>query len=399
MLFKKILYKLKLVRISVVFFVFYGIAWLVKNDRKYAHLWLISERGNDARDNAYQLFSYIREQKPDQNVCYVITDDSPDAAKVKKKGSTVRYGSPSHYLSMILAEALISTHLRGYTTEDYLFRRFERWGLLKGKKIFLRHGVAKDDMASLHYEKCRPDMFVCALEPEADFVKRCFHQPEEVVCLTGFCRFDRLPLPGDQREPGQMILLMPTWRHELYHYSKKEFEKSAYYQNWQGLLTSREFQDLLTQYDLKAIFYPHHQMQKFLDSFSSDSKRIVIASRHEYDVQNLLIESDVLITDFSSVFFDYAYMQKPMVYFQFDREEYRANNYRQGWFHYETHGFGKVTETIHDTLEELEAILQGGGAMSPVYWERQNRLFKFHDHDNCKRNYYSIEEVVKNAGK
>lgn len=399
MLLKKIIYKLSLIRISVLFFVFYGVAFFKKKDSRYSHLWLISERGNDARDNAYQLFSYIRKHHPEKNVRYVITDDSPDAEKVRNIGETVRYGSPGHYLSMVLAEALISTHMRGYTTDDYLFIRFEKWGLLKGKKILLLHGITKDDIASRHYEYSRPDMYVCAMKPEEEFLKSCFHQPENVVRLVGLCRYDRLPLSQGQKQLRRTILLMPTWRHELYHYSKKEFEQSDYYRNWQGLLSSKEFQGLLEQHDFKAIFYPHHQMQKFLDSFSSGSERIVIASKYQYDVQELLIDSDVLTTDFSSVFFDYAYMQKPMVYFQFDKDDFRKNNYKQGWFCYEKDGFGKVTETVEDTVMELKAILKNHCEMESTYLERQTRLFQYHDHNNCRRNYQAIEETIKNASK
>lgn len=396
-LINKICFKLNVIRIAVIFFVFYGLSFFYKKNARFSHLWLISERGDDARDNAFHLFTYIRAHYPEQNIRYVITDDSPDAGKVKQFGETVRYGSPQHYLAMILAEALISTHVRGYTVNEYFFCKIERLGLLKGKKIFLRHGIAKDDMASLHYEKARLDMFVCALDREADFVKTCFGQPKEAVRLVGFCRYDKLPLPGEHNNLRQRILLMPTWRHDLYLYSEREFVKSSYFQNWQGLLMDPGFHELLEKYHFQAVFYPHHQMQKFLHCFNSGSDHLVIASRYQYDVQELLIDTDILVTDFSSVFFDYAYMQKPMIYFQFDREDYRAKNYRKGWFSYEEHGFGKVTETIGETLRELEVILQNGCTMEPLYWKRQDRLFQFHDHDNCRRNYQSIKGIISNA--
>lgn len=52
------------------------------------------------------------------------------------------------------------------------------------------------------------------------------------------------------------------------------------------------------------------------------SKEIEIAKFKDYDVQQLLIELRILITDFSSVFFDFAYMKKPVIYYQFDRDKY-----------------------------------------------------------------------------
>ena len=59
-------------------------------------------------------------------------------------------------------------------------------------------------------------------------------------------------------------------------------------------------------------------MQRFLDEFTTCSERIIIADWKKYDVQGLLKESALLITDLSSVFMDFAYMRKPMIYYQFD---------------------------------------------------------------------------------
>lgn len=177
---------------------------------------------------------------------------------------------------------------------------------------------------------------------------------------------------------------------------KKRFKQSEYYRNWQALLSSPAVSELLEYYDYQLLFYPHHQMQKFVDEFSAGSDRIMIASRDRYEVQQLLIHSDVLITDFSSVFFDYAYMQKPMIYYQFDKEDYREKNYQQGWFRYEKDGFGKVLEDIKMVEVELKKILDRGCTMEKLYWDRQDKMFKYHDHKNCERNYKSIIEKLQN---
>ena len=55
-------------------FVKYGAAVIVapfaKNKEKYKDLWLIAERGIDARDNAYYLFKYITANHPEINIAY-----------------------------------------------------------------------------------------------------------------------------------------------------------------------------------------------------------------------------------------------------------------------------------------------------------------------------------------
>ena len=117
------------------------------------------------------------------------------------------------------------------------------------------------------------------------------------------------------------------------------------------------------------------------------------------DLQRLLIEADVLITDYSSVFFDFAYMEKPIIYYQFDRDEYRKGHYQEGYFSYDRDGFGRVTFSQEETLEELERILERGAEVEPVYLERMDRFFERRDRDNCRRNWEAILDVVSQSGK
>lgn len=390
----KVGYKLDMARVFARYCVAYAVSGLLKNRPEYKDLWLISERGDDAGDNAWHLYRYLRTFHPEINLRYVITDDSPDAAKVKALGKTIRFGSWGHYMALALARVLVSTHVLGYTPHDYLFQRFSRWGMLRGKQIFLQHGVTKDDMKSLHYEVNSPDVFVCAVPQEAEFVHTCFHQPESAVRMIGFCRFDALPLPNERPVGTRIILMMPTWRKSLFFYSEKNFQETLYYKSWKQLLSSSRLQQLLEARNYKVIFYPHHQMQKFVHLFRSTSDRVIIASKEEYEVQKLLIDADILVTDFSSVFFDYAYMQKPVVFFQFDQEIYRKRHYQEGWFSYERDGGGKVVLTAEEVLEELEAVIERDGRIAPLYWERNEILYPYRDHNNCKRNYEAILDVL-----
>lgn len=392
----RVKYKLEIMIKAVIFNFVYSISGIFKNKKKYEDLWVVSERGDDAGDNGFALFCYIRKMYPERNVKYIIKKGVADAEKVKKVGKIIAYGSFEHYLSIILAEVLISTHLLGYTTNDYLFQRYERKGMLKGKRVFLQHGVTKDDVHQFYRDEAIPDLFICAVEQEADYVRKTFHQPDSVVRLAGFCRYDALPLEASA-ECKRKILLMPTWRSDLFFYSKRDFKKSLYYKNWQKLLSSKKLRVLLEKYDFNLIFYPHHQMQKFVELFVAESEKIIIASSRSYEVQKLLIDTDILVTDFSSVFFDYAYMRKPMIFFQFDKQEYRKTNYQKGWFSYERDGFGKVLEDADDVVKELEMILSHDCVMDPLYLQRLNKLFTYHDHHNCERNYKAILEKVEDC--
>ena len=75
-------------------------------------------------------------------------------------------------------------------------------------------------------------------------------------------------------------------------------------------------------------------MQKFGTVFCSKSHHIKIADEKGYDVQKLLMKAALLVTDYSSVSMDFAYMNKPIIYYQFDSSKYRENQLQEGYFKY-----------------------------------------------------------------
>ncbi|MDO4487903.1 MAG: CDP-glycerol glycerophosphotransferase family protein, partial [Eubacteriales bacterium] len=204
--------------------------------KPYRDLWLIMERGNDARDNGYWFFRYLREEHPEINCAYVITDDSIDRERVSSIGRTITYKSPEHYLAYYSAKYLLSTHVQPCAPDLILHYHLAKYGIRPGgKEVFLQHGIIKDEMQWLWRKNLHVDMFVCGAKPEYDYIKKVYGHPEGVVRYTGLCRFDNLIKAG---EPDKMILVMPTWRGSGYP-SGSDFVNTAYYKSFQGLLNSR----------------------------------------------------------------------------------------------------------------------------------------------------------------
>ena len=217
-----------------------------------------------------------------------------------------------------------------------------------------------------------------------------FHYSTKQLQYTGFARFDNLI----DTSSGNQILVMPTWRSFLSGINEEEFKLSEYYIQWQSFLNDSSLHDKLTQYDVKLIFYPHYEIQRFIHLFASESDCIIIASKEKYDVQDLL-KSDILITDYSSVFFDFAYMNKPCVYYQFDEEKYRENHYNEGYFNYRTMGFGEVVITKDELISTILDYLELGFENKREYAERYKQFFPLHDDKNCERIYNAILSILK----
>ena len=163
------------------------------------------------------------------------------------------------------------------------------------------------------------------------------------------------------------------------------FEISDYLRAWGSLLQSRRLLDLVQTYDLEVVFYPHRNMQPYLHCFKDIPPEIILASDKEYDIQDLLKTSEMMITDFSSVFFDMVYMKKPVVFYQFDEQKFRQQQYGQGYFDYHNNAFGKTFDREEDVLEELEAIVRNHYEVSAQYLEAHRKTFEKYDQENSKR--------------
>ena len=365
-------------------------AVLRKTSRDYRHLWLVMERGFDARDNAYWFFRYLREQHPEINACYVIDQASPDCGRVSQLGRTVAWRSLQHYLMYLAADMLISTHVQPVAPDLMAYYHLRRIGIRpRGKQIFLQHGIIKDEMKWMRYPNLKVDFFASGGRLEYDYLVSEFGFPEGVIQYTGLCRFDNL-IRGNS--PSNEILVMPTWRGSDYPRGERFYE-TAFYRRFQSMLENPRLLSLLKEHDLRLIFYPHIEMQEELGKFKSPSERIILADWHDYDVQTLLMRCSLLITDYSSVFFDIGYMEKPVIYYQFDMEEFRKFHYQKGYFSYEKHGFGPVIQAEEALVDAISDCVGNGFRMQKEYRDRLDAFYSVRDELNCERTYQILRRM------
>ena len=365
-------------------------AVLRKTSKTYRHLWLVMERGYDARDNGYWFFRYLREQQPQINTCFVIDPASPDYGKTAQLGGTVRWRSLRHYLMYLAADMLIGTHVQPAAPDLMAFYHLRQIGIRpRGKQVFLQHGIIKDRMKLMTYPGLKVDFFASGGRMEYDYLVSEYGFPEGVIQYTGLCRYDNL-IRGNN--PSNEILVMPTWRGSDYPKGER-FYKTAFYRHFQSMLENPRLLSLLEERDLKLIFYPHIELQDELDKFKSPSDRVILASWRDYDVQTLLMRCRLLITDWSSVFFDVAYMEKPVIYYEFDMEDFRKYHYQEGYFSAEKHGFGPVAGTEEELVDAVYECAGNDFWMQKKYRDRLEAFFPVRDEKNCERTYQALSRL------
>lgn len=350
--------------------------------------WIVCERGDDAQDNGYVFYRYLIDKHPDINAIYLIKKSSPDYHKVASLGKVVEFGSKRHFLMMIGVPTKISSHLFGYSPwiqSSIYYRRHKT----RHKHIFLQHGVIKNLHEGLFGDVCKGlDMFVCGAKPEYDFIYNEFHYHNDVPSYTGLPRYDLL----DDYKCINQILYMPTWRAALSGVNDDTFMKSSFYINWDKLINNTEINDICMKKGITIKFYLHHSLQHYSHLFKSNDV-VKVISFGEEDVQKLLKESLLLVTDFSSVYFDFAYMHKPIIYYQFDEDTFYDEHYTRGYFDYRRDGFGDVDIIASDVVISLKTIVSNNFNMSDEYRERTNRFFTLEKQHNCDRVYDSIMRI------
>lgn len=352
-------------------------------------IWLFRERGNDARDNAYWMFRYVKEHHPEIDAYFSITKDSPDRKRLEPwADSIIDQNNFTHYIYMWRATHMLSTHIcGGYPNivrgTKWLYY-FVTW-LSPKKNIWLQHGVILNDVGVRASRYNNADMIVCSTQAEREYLIHQCGFSEKVVKLTGLARFDQLHNFVVKRN---QILFMPTWRKWL---NKDNFIDSEYYKVITNFLQMPLLHSFLEKKGLSLVFYPHHEIQKFIHCFSDLSLPfcIQIADKAHYDVQQLLKESALLITDYSSISMDFAYMQKPLIYFLFDEDCFREGHYTSCEFDYHN-GFGPYATDASELLFLMEQAYSIHMEMEEIYLQKVDATFPYRDSNYCKRIHNAI---------
>lgn len=366
-----------------------------KQDSKYKNMWLISDRGTEAKDNGYAFFEYIRKNHPEINAHYVIDSSyENDYNRVKSLGNIIEYGSEEHKIAFILCDKAICSYI-GFL-EPWAYKLYKLILDRKSEKkfIFLQHGITLHDVSDIYKKSAtKIDLFITTTDNEYKAIKSAdYEYDSNQVVQTGFARYDKL---HDRIEKNQ-ILLMPTWRKDIVNpsYVKYKlvddtvFTNSEYYKSYNSLLNNDKLIDALNKFNIELVFYPHYEIQPYLKYFNTTSDKVIIASKDEYDVQALLKESKLLISDYSSVVFDFAYMEKPSLYYQFDE----LTHYKKGYFEYERDGFGDVVKEEDILVDKIIEIMNNQFKLSDKYQDRIKKCFRFRDNKNCERIF---DEIMK----
>lgn len=365
-----------------------------------SNAWILMDRDNQADDNAEHLYRYISENHPKQDIYFALKKTSSDWKRLEQDGfNLLEFGSSAFESKLKDCAKIISSHVDGYITHY-----FKDNSLLDKDYVFLQHGITKDDLSGwLNTKKIA--CFVTATNPEYHSIvdnTTAYKFGKKEVKLTGFPRYDRLLINNNTE--SKQILIMPTWRSSIVgtyisgteRTRNPDFMKTNYAKHWHGFMNHAILKELNDQ-GYQIIFAPHPSIQEYMDEFTVPNF-IKIYSYSEGNIQSVFQNTSILITDYSSVAFDVAYLNKAILYYQFDYDEvFSSGNhtYQKGYFDYNRDGFGAVAYNEKEILAALKDLVDNQAKVPDLYQTRIDKTFQFRDSNNCERVYQAILDLDK----
>lgn len=85
-------------------------------------------------------------------------------------------------------------------------------------------------------------------------------------------------------------------------------------------------------------------------------------------------------------------MKKPVVFYQFDSENFRKGQYGEGYFNYQENPFGDSAKEQGEVFNLIEKYIGKNFEVSDSYLRAHEKYFKLYDTDNCRRIFETIKE-------
>lgn len=338
-----------------------------------------------ADDNAEHLYKKYKNLNT-HNIFFILKKDCTHWYRLKNEDfKLIPFGGVYYFFLLLTTNFYISSHLPKY---KYFFINKYLKNYFKFKFIFLQHGVTHNDISNI-LNRHKIDLIITSTKKEyQNFIENsAYYLNQGNVLLSGLPRYDTLL--DNKIKSKKIILVMPTWRANITEHVKinrEIFTDTKYFKSWTSFFNSIKLKNLIEEFKYRVIFIPHPEVFIYVNNLDVPSY-IDIKDLKDILIQEYLIDSSMLITDYSSIAFDMAIQKKPVCYFQFDKHEFyeKSHLYQKCYYNYKDNGFGEISITLDELIISLKKLLISDCKINKIYLERINNTFKYFDIKNSER--------------
>lgn len=375
-----------------------GAYWVTRPFWKGKTVWFFLDKIYKGGDNAEYIYRFAKPQNDGIYKTYLIDKHAPEAAALKADGLNPTYRNTlRHYMAFLNADVVVASNstvmeLNHLSVDTSAYLR----DLVHFRTACVQHGLSVQNIAAAQNRlRDNTALYFCAAPIETDNLSRPIYDYKgDELKLTGVPRFDGL---NDAKK--KQLLLSPTWRMQSAVTVRKNegvqrdynphFRDSAYFKTYNALIHDKRLLAAAKRLSYDIVYVLHPIVSPQLKDFGTDTDVKILAATGDTSYEKLFCESALMITDYSGVQFDFAYMRKPLLYYLPDS---LPKHYEEGAFKTEEMGFGKICKTQDDLVDALIDAMEHDCAMPAEYKARADAFFAYSDHENCKRIY---DELLK----
>ena len=368
-------------------------------------IWLINDNKAKAGDNGEYFFRYLMNKKlSDISIFFVIKKECDDYERLKKFGNILDLDS-TFYLDIFLnSDKIISSISDEWVTNPFGEEKIYIGDLFHFDSIFIENGIIVDDLSKI-LDRINKNfsLFITSSKKEYNTILSSgYYYNKDNVVLTGLSKYDNLIEISRITHKEKLILIIPTWR--LYITGTRDlvtfesiysphFKNTTFFDFYNNFINDQKILYYMEKYHFFGLFCLHPYFSEQIIDFTANN---FIAIKTNCNYQELLPKASLLVTDYSNIFFDFAYLKKPIIYSHFDINEYRKYQYPEGYFDYFKDGFGPVCYNIECLENELIELLINNCKQKKKYINRIKKFFSFSDNNNNERIYSEIIKNLKN---
>jgi CDP-glycerol glycerophosphotransferase (TagB/SpsB family) len=344
--------------------------------------------GKKYLDNSKYLFEHVNKNYPEIRAVWLSNDkETIDLVRSKGYEAYYTYGFKGYYYSMRSVIGIMSNggDLNTFIPPYYLINLWHGTPLKK---------ISYDDK----FEKGPPkilklfpffryvehfDLAIASSTAEKLSLMSAFRMNLENVVVTGLPRNDVF-YGASEKNNNKKIIYLPT------HRDKGNSNISSLF-----IDKLEDINKSLSEKDVELHIKLHFCHLGTITGKNYSHIKFICDSDIEQDIYTVINKYDMLITDYSSIYFDYLLSDKPIIFAPFDYDEYISKD-RELYYNYNDVTPGPKCNDWNEVLVWITKFYENPDYYSNERRSVKNRFQQYQDGKNCERVYNKIISLIKN---
>ncbi len=293
------------------------------------YIWLFGENnGTTANNNSYYFWKKVVNIHDDIDKYLVLE---------RNKGNREVYRNLSSYEKKFVLWKNSIKHYKKYFDADMFYVTLSYQDImpsellflpikmkLKKPCVYLQHGTLGIKKVGYTGQSYNNNMFRFCIynkQIKQQFMKENDFKDYQLLLCDYHPRYWELVNKSESIAKQNQIMWFITWR----DYFEQGADIRIFARSIEKVATSKKIAEYLEKNDLELKICVHSFFdKKILKNISSNinTKRVSIVCQESVNIMDEIVKSKLLITDYSSVGFDFTFLNKPVILFQPDRDSY-----------------------------------------------------------------------------